>query len=122
MSNTTIKGVIEKILPVETFTKFQKQTVIVNNGEKYNPSIPCTFTQNHVDDIPAYNVGDTVEVTGSLEGREYNGKYYLDFRCFKIVPVGGSSRPAKQPEPPMTVAQINGGASLPEDDFDGLPF
>ena len=54
------------------------------------------------------SIGDFVQIDGTLEGREYNGKFYMEVSAFRLSVIKrGSSPVSPRPEP--------------ADDY-GLPF
>jgi hypothetical protein len=105
----TIKGRVHEIQPLKTFDSgFQKQTIVVNIGTRYDPYIPVDFKKENIDKVASIKVGDEIEVDAFLGGREYNGRYYVELTGFKV---GG----AQGPTTPNEVPGI-------EQSQDGLPF
>jgi len=84
-----IKGKIETILDIETGTskagkEWKKQSIVINNGDTYNPLLCIGFFGEKVDILKNYKVGDDVEVGINLSSREYEGKYYTQVDGWKI--------------------------------------
>lgn len=114
----TITGVLYKVGDVQTIGAkgFQKRECVIDTGSKYDNLVPVEFAGEHLDLVSGYKVGEKVEVTGFIGGREWQGRFFLNFRANAVKPLG------KVAVAVPTVAEINNGASLPEDDFNSLPF
>ena len=81
-----ITGCISRIKPVQTFPSgFQKCEVVINDKDpKYPQEIAVQFIRDGVKNISEYNEGDHVCVTFAIQGREYNGKHYVDLKAIKV--------------------------------------
>lgn len=98
----TFTGTLKKIGDIQKVSdKFQKREIVVSdNGAKYEQLIAFQFTQKNCDLVDGCNVGDEVEVTFGLKGREYNGKYFTNLDAFRIkVERKGSQIPAQNFQP-----------------------
>ena len=104
----TIKGVIKKMLPVESGTakssgnEWKKQSFVVANNEGYEgkEQIFCfeVFGADKVENISKYNKeGDLVEVSFNISTNEYNGKYYTSLQSWRVEKIQGThSEPTKE--------------------------
>ena len=105
-----VTGKISKINEVETGEtsagkSWSKQSIVIDNGEKFNPLVCISFFGDKSDLISNFKVGNTVEVGINLSSREFNGKWYHNVDGWRIALVDGK-------EVPVTT----------EDDQDYLPF
>ena len=83
---------------------------------KYENVLKFTLLKNAVSKLDQFKVGDVVEVSFDVKGREYNGKVYIDLNAWKIELIATASG----------TDEVNGVTELPpsttDDVFDGLPF
>tara|TARA_R100001244_G_scaffold101776_2_gene75889 strand:+ start:3551 stop:3883 length:333 start_codon:yes stop_codon:yes gene_type:complete len=108
-----VEGKITQKIPVEKGTSqggkdWQKQTLIINNGEEYNPEVAISFFgDKKVDMLAKYKVGQTVTVGVNLSSREHNGKWYNQIDGWKISGAEGAAQKS---------------APIAADDGDDVPF
>jgi len=97
----TIKGVIKKMLPVESGTakssgnEWKKQCFVVANNEGYEgkEQIFCfeVFGADKVDNLSKYNKeGDLVEVSFNISTNEWNDKYFTSLQSWKVAKIEGA--------------------------------
>jgi len=88
-----VKGIIEKILEVQTGEKkdgsgqWEKQQFIVRTQEQYN-NLYCfeIFGDQKVDNFAKFNkVGQEVTVEFNVNTSEHQGKYYTTLSAWKIM-------------------------------------
>lgn len=79
-------------------SRFDSQT-----GEKYENFFQLTFSRKHCADLDGFAVGERVEVSFVVGGREWNGKVINDIAGYKIERVDGGSAP-QAPKAPQAVA------------------
>lgn len=87
-----ITGKLQKIGAVQNVSdKFQKREFVIVTDEKYPQSIQLEFTQNNVVMLDNFQLGQNVEVTFSLRGREWKSdsgtKYFNTLNAFGIKDV-----------------------------------
>ena len=77
-----------------------------------------------VDELNNYNVGDKVEVGWSIYAREWNGKWYnnVDLVNIKSQDQQTEQRPARSSRPAPAPQTMNISASELEPQADDLPF
>jgi hypothetical protein len=124
MAHIKIQGIVTLINPEEVFPSgFSKRVFVVDNGSKYDSTIPCTLVKDDVSLASTLKLGDRVVVSGFLGGREYNGKYYLDFRATGIEnqSVQGPTAPQGNHQSPAITAPTT-ASLLSESGDDDLPF
>lgn len=97
---------------------WSKQDFIVETLEQY-PKRICmnVWGTDKVNELAAYQPGETLNVSINIESREYNGRWYTDIRAWKIQKEGAEGAPVPPPAAPF--ADI---PSSEEDDGGDLPF
>ena len=98
MSNS-VSGKITQILKVENGTtkagkSWSKQSIVVDNGDKFNPTVCITFFGDKTDLLQGLTVGQDVTVHVNISSREFNGKYYHNIDGWKIE--GGEQSQGQQ--------------------------
>ena len=90
----TFQGTLKKIGATQQVSdKFQKREFVVSdNAAKYEQFIAFQLTQKNTDLLNDFNVGDEVEVTFGLKGREYNGKYFTNLDAFRVKRLAGNKQ------------------------------
>ena len=111
----SVVGVIKSIGQTTNVSKqagkeFLKRDLVLDisrydpqTGEKYDNFFQLTFSQKHCAELDAFAVGERVEVTFVVGGREWNGKIINDVAGYKIERVEGGVAP-QAPQAPQVVA------------------
>lgn len=149
MSNT-FKGKVRLVYPVvQVSEKFQKREFIVQEeyngkwGEVKNP-VKFVLVQEKCGLIDQFKVGDVVEVSFDLDGREWTPpnesepKFFNDLKAWKLEPVAQAagapipqpaaaaptieSPPKDQQTTPNPTAEEVAAAANDQKGKDGLPF
>lgn len=105
-----IKGTVIHIGEVEQVTeKFSKQVIAIEyNDGKFDQKIGLEASgEKQYQEIDKAKVGDEVNISFNLRGREWNGKYYNTLALWKVEVV-------------VQQNAIESSDSMPIDD--GLPF
>jgi len=125
MSNYDITGEIIVINDIQEFASgFKKREFVIRTAEeKYPQDIKLELTKDACSKLDAYKIGDTVTVDFNLQGNEYNGKYFVNLRAWKITGEGNSqpmqtARPATQnqakpPTHPAPAGEIDADDEIP---------
>ena len=77
-----LKGKLESKLKAETGTskagkEWIKQTVIINNGDQYNPQTAISFFSiDKVKMLENFKEGVDVSIGVNISSKEFNGKWY----------------------------------------------
>lgn len=81
-----VKGEIVAIGETEVFgTKgFKKRQLVVKTDSEYPQFIPIDFTQDKCLVLNAYRIGQFVKVSINIQGREWQGKYYVNLQAWEI--------------------------------------
>jgi len=119
-----IKGKIKVIMDEQQISdKFKKREfVLETKSGQYDQVISLQLTQDSVDLIDAHKVGDEVNVSFDLRGREWTSpkdgvvKYFNTLSAWRIEAVGQAAPPAQQEAPPP----VNEAPMI--DEIDDLPF
>lgn len=110
-----VKGKVTKIMDVQTFSeKFKKQVVIVEQTDAmYDKEIPVEFTNKGIDEISSkLKVGQPVTLGINLAGREWEGRYFVNIRAWRL----------HDEEPSEAMVDDNNGVGFTKDDHGDLPF
>ena len=115
----------------EISAKFQKREFVLNDHDDRFPQLVLfELTQDKVDDILAFNVGDMVKVKYNIRGREWTSpqgdvRYFVSLNAWRIEKVG----PAGQGDGPVSRQADDGGfmdGPYDKDEMDGsiddIPF
>lgn len=130
MGNFKITGTIKDIKDTQRITdKFSKREVWVNveDDPKYPQTLSIEFTNKGCATLDNFHIGQEVNITFSLRGREYKDKIYNSLNGFQIDLVGkptGTATPVKQGEMSTWQAKepVNTYADGPSPENDDLPF
>ena len=127
-------GKIKMIGDVQSFASgfTKREFVVTTANDKYPQDIKFDMTKDKCALLDSFRVGDEVQVTFDIRGREYNGKYYVDLSCWKLQASngGGTDGPAphgqQQGGGRSQQASSQGEPSMADlrndDDFDDVPF
>ena len=129
--NFNVIGKIEKVLPVQSGTStkgdWQKGSFILRTEDQY-PSEICMEDFGFKAQSDQYVEGDMVEVTFSIQSKEYNGRYFTTASAFRMKRHGDTPAPVKpvatqQPQArPAQAATPNFAYDPDGDPGSGLPF
>ncbi len=85
-----LKGKLEQKLTVKSGTskagkEWMKQTIIINNGDQYNPNTAISFFgDDKVKMLEKFNVGQDISVGVNISSKEFNGKWYNQIDGWKV--------------------------------------
>jgi hypothetical protein len=100
MSDSTIKGAIKLINPIKVISdKFSvREFVVTTPDAKYPQDILFQTVNDKMDVLESLGVGQQVEVSYNVRGREFNGRYYNTLDAWKVEVTGSKpSQPSTQP-------------------------
>ena len=81
--------------------------IVVHDSDGHD--VACKFWGRARAETDGVVVGCTVRVTGAIKSREYQGKWYTDYDCDRLVMTTAKApAPGEEAEPPV--------------DDDGIPF
>jgi hypothetical protein len=101
MSESTIKGAIKLINPIKVISdKFSvREFVVTTLDAKYPQDILFQTINDKMDVLESLGVGQQVEVSYNVRGREFNGRYYNTLDAWKIEVTG--SKPSQASTQPI---------------------
>lgn len=115
-------GVVEKILPLQTFASgFSKRDLVLTDlpgaGGKFPTHLPFTFKRDNIALLDNLRGGETVRVRFALDGRAWTAKdgtekYFVDLTALGLEPVGGADAP-EAALPPPSAEEIIGEEDIP---------
>jgi hypothetical protein len=81
-----LKGkLILKSEPRQITDKFRVMDFVIQTpDEKYPQSIQFQVMNDRIQEMDKFTIGEEVEVTFDVRGREHNGKYYNTLNAYKI--------------------------------------
>jgi len=122
-----VKGIIEKILPVQSGEgangRWVRQDAVINQGGQYPKSVCITFFGTKCTLDNSY-VGDEVEIEINLESREYNDRYYTSANAWKLKTItpSGAAPESNIPQTERSVAPPAMPVATEVMEADDLPF
>lgn len=126
MDSVQIKGVITKIHPVEQKSEsFKVQRFwIKESTDQYPQDFEVQCTGNKIGVLNDYKVGDSVNVSANLNGRQYVSKtqqtgIFMTLGLWKIEKVGSQQPQAQYQDPKSNKVDVNAN---PISQPDSLPF
>ena len=86
MADLTVKGAIKLINTIKVISdKFQIREFVITTGDKYPQDIMFQTLNDRMDIIKPYGVGQEVEVSFNLRGRQVGDKFYNSLDAWKVV-------------------------------------
>lgn len=94
-----LTGNVKEIFDEQTFASgFNKREfVVTTEADKFPQDVKFECLKDKVELVAKLNKGDKVNVSFDINGREWNGKYFVNLVAWKIE--GGAKAPAGD-EPP----------------------
>ena len=111
-------GTVKLVQDLVTFPSgFTKRTFVLNpEGEKFPKDVAMSFTKERCSILDSVKPGERVKVTFGINGREWNGKYFVDLDAFKLEKMDESGSTEIEPDFPADV-----GVPV-VDQSDDMPF
>jgi hypothetical protein len=96
-----LSGTVKKIFDEQTFgSGFNKREFVVTTGDdKYPQDIKFECLKDKVDLVNKLSIGDKVKVTFDINGREWNEKYFVNLKAFRIESTSGGGTASDEPPP-----------------------
>ena len=117
-----VKGRIEQLLPVINGTsnrgEWKKQEFVIETDEQYPKKICFTLFNDKINLLEGFNNNMDVEVSFSVESREYNGRWFHNVNAYRIDKAAGNEPEGFNP-PPFDSNDIPPES---DDDAGDLPF
>ena len=126
MAKYEYTGVVEEVLPVQTFSSgFTKRDIIVGNDvdspSKYTNPVKFSFKKDNCSLLDGISKGQRVKIDFVIDGRRWEGprgvQYFVDLTGLKVAVLnadGSSTEPVPTPAEPDMPADVG--------DVDDMPF
>lgn len=85
----SVKGFLKEVKPTKTFDKFTVREFVVETEEKYPQPLAFEFYDDKNAVLDGIPIGQAVNVFFAQRGREFNGRYFVTNRAWKVEPVSG---------------------------------
>lgn len=81
-----MKGkLILKLEPRQVSEKFRVMDFVIETpDEKYPQKVQFQILNDRIQEMDKFTLGEELEITFDIRGREYNGKYYNSLNAYKI--------------------------------------
>ena len=126
IESITITGTVIKLEAPQVYgsKSFRKALCVVKTeDEKYPQSIPVESTGKRADIFTEANIaeGDVVTISANLQGREWQGRYFLSLGAWKVEleSEGLNEQPANQRADRPPIADL---PELPDYGDESIPF
>ncbi|MDQ8193927.1 DUF3127 domain-containing protein [Coraliomargarita sp. SDUM461004] len=96
-----LSGTVKVIFDEQTFgSGFNKREfVVTTTDDKYPQDIKFECLKEKVELVDKLNTGDKVKVTFDINGREWNEKYFVNLKAFRIEAAGAAGGNNDEPPP-----------------------
>lgn len=96
-----LSGTVKVIFDEQTFgSGFNKREFVVTTADdKYPQDIKFECIKDKVELVNKLNTGDKVKVTFDINGREWNEKYFVNLKAFRIETAGAAAGNSDEPPP-----------------------
>jgi hypothetical protein len=123
-----VQGTIKLIDETKTYgtNGFRKRELVLTTDEQYPQHLMIEFVQDKTDLLNNFQVGQQVNVSINLRGREWvnpqgETKYFNSIQGWRVEMVqAGEAGGNMPPVPPMEAFEP--AENLKEEDYDDLPF
>lgn len=98
-----LTGTVKEIFPEQTFASgFNKREFVINDGaEKFPQDIKFECLKERVELVGKLKQGDQVKVSFDINGREWNGKYFVNLVAWKVEAESGAAPTGDELPPPV---------------------
>lgn len=87
-----ISGTIKVIFDTQTFPSgFSKREFVITTGEKFPQDIKLECLKDKASMLENLKEGQPVKVQFDINGREYNGRYFVNLSAWRVEPAEGGS-------------------------------
>lgn len=119
-------GKMKWIGTTQTFPSgFSKREFVVTTAhDKYPQDIKFDMMKDNCPLLDGFELGQDVQVSFDIRGREYNGKYFVDLSCWKLkaadgaAPSSANSAPARRQSPAAASNEPSAADLRSDGDFD----
>ena len=87
-------GIVKLIQPEQVISeKFRKKDFVITTEDKYPQDVMFTLTQNNTDLVDTIKVGEKVEVSFNLRGREWESRYFVTLEAWSVAVQTSKAQP-----------------------------
>lgn len=91
-----ISGTIKVLFETQSFPSgFSKREFVITTEGKFPQDIKLECLKEKADQLDLVREGQKVKVQFDINGREYNGRYFVNLNAWKVEPEGDGGTPAK---------------------------
>jgi len=95
-----LSGTVKEIFPEQTFASgFNKREFVVTTEDKFPQDVKFECLKEKVEMVAKLKKNDKVKVSFDINGREWNGKYFVNLAAWKVEGAGAAG--ASDEEPPQ---------------------
>jgi hypothetical protein len=119
-----MSGKLKWIGEAQTFASgfIKREFVVTTNHDKYPQDIKFEVVKEKCPQLDPLELNQDVSVSFDIRGNEYNGKYYVNLSCWKVLPTGEHSQ-RKEGRPASSTSEPTADELRDESDFDDvIPF
>jgi len=97
-----LSGTVKKIFDEQTFASgFNKREfVVTTQDDRYPQDIKFECLKDNVELVNKLSEGEPVKVTFDINGREWNEKYFVNLKAFRIESSGAGANTAQPKDAP----------------------
>lgn len=110
MATYTMNGIVKVVMEEQTFSSgFKKREfVLTSKDDKYPQDIKFETVQEKTSILNGVSVGDDITVSFDFRGNEYNERFYVNLRAWKLQKgeVIADSSGDRAPHPADMVEQV----------------
>lgn len=116
MSHYKFEGTVKQIMDVQTFKSgFKKREIILTSDDQFPQDIKFEFLKDDVDLLKTIKPNQRVSIGFTLNGNEYNGKFYTNIIGMSISKVTVDKSGKRTNEVVSKITEV-------EESDDDLPF
>ena len=103
MATYDMEGTVKRIEELKTFPSgfSKREFVITTDGERFPQDIKFECVKDRTALLEKVSEGQKIKVSFDIQGREYNGKYFVNLNAWKIAAAGGGGASPAADEPPF---------------------
>lgn len=119
-----MSGKLKWIGETQTFASgfIKREFVVTTNHDKYPQDIKFEIVKEKCPQLDPLELNQDVSVSFDIRGNEYNGKYYVNLACWKILLTGEHAQ-RKEGRPASSTSEPTANELRDESDFDDvIPF
>ncbi len=114
-----ISGTVKVIFDTQTFSSgFSKREFVITTEDKFPQDIKLECLKEKASILDGIETGRQVKVWFDINGREYNGRYFVNLNAWRLE-AGDGSKPADTPPAGDTVPEDTTDYSEKDDE---IPF